>query len=127
LPVRQEIMGHSMGGFNAAQIAMSSPESFEKVYLFHPMFPTCDVDSGEIINEDCLSAHIIGKINWKKENPIEKVKTHPIKNTKVFVCEQDEFDLVEGPLLFAKNSGASLDVRKECNHYEYPTPPEIGR
>jgi len=123
-------LGHSMGGFNAAEISLSEPELFERVVLMHPMFPTCDLFSGEIINEDCWPDHMVKaefpKKKWPQVNPLERVKTAPrIPPTWVQVCGTDEFDLVDGPLAYAdtamRRGFAVYSEHKTsgCNHFEW--------
>lgn len=141
-------IGHSMGGFNAAQLCMAG-DIFDRCALVHPMFIKEDpylkswtqclslqslLESGDILagHPECLAgpafiSQEFPKEKWPKVDPIYSVKlAAKMPPTKVFVNNHDDFNLIAGPKEFARNGQlAGLPITivtyDEGNHYVYPS------
>lgn len=132
LPKPWKAVGHSMGGFNVAELctsdAVGAETLFSKCVMVHPMLITADpyakewadclslkslLLSGKILPKpECLAgpafiAQEFPKSKWPTANPINRAKTaQVIPPTTVLICTKDDFNLIDGPKAFVTNASA---------------------
>jgi len=126
-----KMVGHSMGGANAATICSQLPEEFQSCMLVNPMLIACNPFN--LFDFSCLSAPIIrgnypSKKMWDQYGQ-DAMLTRTTKLPSIYVtaCKNDKFKLYEGPKSWATKAVLlGLPVVYEegldnCNHQRWRT------
>lgn len=131
------LMGHSMGGFNAATLCASNPDLWSKCVLLNPMLPSCDPwipPSQALASTGCNPAagfiirdHFT-ESGWNATQPLALLKfTKRLPKSFVTACAMDSFGLFDGPKAWSDQARAQgLDsvfnpVQSGCDHTHWPT------
>lgn len=123
------LMGHSMGGANAARLAEAYPELFTKVILINPMLVTDDNDPWNVI-QICPACLLIkpnydGTAQWKSDRPEPAAQAAA---SLVTACPIDIFALYSGAEEYVVksrklgNKVTMLDDPAICTHWSFPVP-----
>lgn len=138
------IIGHSMGGANAATLIATNSALFQKAVLTNPMIFDCDPFSWfNICGPGLMTggaasgllgfSHSFTHAQWEVGNPhyLLAHATMPIPPTFVSACKQDEFDLFRGTEIWVKGialkKGYVVDWKplSKCDHNTYPKPTTV--
>jgi predicted esterase len=119
-----KLVGHSMGGFNVAQLCSRYPSDWSSCTLINPMMIKDSQDPWNLLSicPACidLKYNFDSKAQWLSDRPSPS-PTHP--PTFVTACQSDIFQLYDGGKEYALKAHAQfIDGVPGCTHWLFDVP-----